>query len=47
MAILTTIGRFMGSAFNAWLMKPIYQAIIVILIIVIIYMIIQQKKAKS
>jgi uncharacterized membrane protein len=47
MGILATATKLLGSAFNAWLMKPIYQAIIVILIIAIIYMIIQQKKAKA
>ena len=47
MSILTTIGRFLGSAFNAWLMKPIYQMIIVLLIIIIIWMYLKQRNASG
>ena len=46
MAILTTIGRFFGSAFNAWLMKPIYQLIIVLLLILLIWMYMKQRKTQ-
>lgn len=44
MGILTGIMKFAGSALNAWLMKPIYQALIVILIIAVIYLYIKNKQ---
>ena len=47
MAILGNIGRFFSSAFNAWLMKPVYQIAIVILIIVLVAMYMKNQKLKN
>lgn len=44
---MAMIFKFFTSAFNAWLMKPIYQAVIVILVIAVIMLVIKQNKGKN
>lgn len=44
---MAMILKFFTSAFNAWLMKPIYQAVIVILVIAVIMLVIKQNKGKN
>lgn len=41
---MAVILKLAGNMFNAWLMKPVYQAIIVLLIIIIIWMYLKNQK---
>ena len=44
--MLAAIRNFLGKMFTAWLMRPLYIAIIAILILVVIYMVYKQKGGK-